>query len=140
MFAAMRAVVGIPHTSDILTHISTLPTAAERESAMESIRAIERDAMRSQKPQPGLLELVTYLELKQIPKAICTRNFEIPVEHFLDTFLQGHKFGPIITRNFTPPKPHPAGILHIAKSWGLEDGGQSLIMVREVTTSPSTSP
>jgi hypothetical protein len=27
------------------------------------------------------------------------------------------------------PKPDPAGILHIAKEWGLENGGKSLIMV-----------
>lgn len=28
-----------------------------------------------------------------------------------------------------PPKPDPAGILHIAEQWGLEDGGEGLIMV-----------
>lgn len=26
---------------------------------------------------------------------------------------------PVITREFRPPKPDPAGILHIARSWGL---------------------
>lgn len=30
-----------------------------------------------------------------------------------------HIFNPIITRDFRPPKPDPAGILHIASSWGL---------------------
>lgn len=29
-----------------------------------------------------------------------------------------------------PPKPDPAGILHIAKAWELDDEGDSLIMVR----------
>ncbi len=52
-----------------------------------------------------------------------------PVTHLLQTFLPGKTFAPIVTREFRPPKPDPAGILHIAKAWGLEDGGEGLIMV-----------
>ena len=59
-----------------------------------------------------------YLESKNLPKGICTRNFETPVNHLLGKFLAGNKFHPIVTRDFKPPKPDPAGILHIAKSWG----------------------
>jgi phosphoglycolate phosphatase-like HAD superfamily hydrolase len=129
MFANMRAAVGIPRTSDILDHIYALPTPEEQEAAMEKIRAIEREAMTSQMPQPGLLLLMTYLERKQIPKAICTRNFDAPVSHLLKKFLAGQKFFPIITRDFRPPKPDPAGILHIARELGLVDRGESLIMV-----------
>ena len=129
MFATMRAAVGIPRTSDILDHIYALPTPEEQEAAMEKIRAIEREAMTSQTPQPGLLLLMAYLERKQIPKAICTRNFDAPVSHLLEKFLAGQKFFPIITRDFRPPKPDPAGILHIARELGLDDRGESLIMV-----------
>jgi HAD superfamily hydrolase (TIGR01509 family) len=129
MFAAMRAAVGIPRTSDILDYIYALPTPSEQEAAMEKIRAIEREAMISQKPQPGLLPLMSYLEQKQIPKAICTRNFDAPVTHLLENFLPGQRFHPIITRDFRPPKPDPAGILHIAREMGLDDRGDSLIMV-----------
>lgn len=41
--------------------------------------------------------------------------------HLLRNHLPGHvnEFAPIITREFRPPKPSPAGVLHIAKSWGL---------------------
>ena len=66
---------------------------------------------------------MTYLESKNIPKGICTRNFETPVNHLLGKFLEGKKFEPIVTRDFRPPKPDPAGILHIAKSWGFVRGG-----------------
>jgi len=52
-----------------------------------------------------------------------------PVNYLISNFMQGHVFSPIITREFRPPKPDPAGILHISKSWGLEDGGERLIMV-----------
>lgn len=53
-----------------------------------------------------------------------------PVNHLLTRFLAGHRFHPIVTRDFRPPKPDPAGILHIAGEWGLgDDGGKGLIMV-----------
>ena len=75
-----------------------------------------------------------YLDNRSIPKAICTRNFDIPVQHLLDKFLADSKIDPVVTRGFEPPKPHPAGILHIAERWGLEDDmghpdGGAVIMV-----------
>jgi HAD superfamily hydrolase (TIGR01509 family) len=127
MFAEMRSRVGIPKTSDILDHIYALPSS-DQEQAMEKIRAVEREAMASQAPQPGLLPLMTYLASKSVPKGICTRNFDAPVSHLLEKFLPGEEFHPVVTRDFRPPKPDPAGILHIAKSWGLESG-ENLIMV-----------
>ncbi|KAG0645895.1 putative hydrolase [Hyphodiscus hymeniophilus] len=135
MFAEMRSALGITKSVDILDHIYSL-TPAQQPEAHEKIRAIERNAMSSQMPQPGLVSLMTYLESKDIPKGICTRNFETPVNHLLGKFLEGKKFEPIVTREFRPPKPHPAGILSIAKAWGLVkdekaeegDAGQ-LIMV-----------
>lgn len=44
-----------------------------------------------------------------------------PVTHLLTTHLPAHisAFAPIITRDFRPPKPSPAGILHIAHKWGV---------------------
>lgn len=62
-----------------------------------------------------------------LPKTICTRNFPIPVNHLLTNFLDGHEFGPLITREFKPPKPSPDGILHIAQNWGIDP--KYLIMV-----------
>ncbi|KAI0434452.1 HAD-like protein [Xylaria sp. FL1042] len=119
MFKQMRSVLGIPKTTDILTHISSLPTRASQEEAMDAIRAIEREAMASQVAQPGLRTLMSYLEDRGIRKAICTRNFEQPVTHLLARFLEGVSFAPIVTRDFRPPKPDPAGLLFIARSWGL---------------------
>jgi hypothetical protein len=45
--------------------------------------------------------------------------------------MPSHVFLPIITRD-TPnviPKPDPAGILHIAREWGLTNRAENLIMV-----------
>lgn len=127
MFVEMRSALSIPKGKDILAHVESLP-AAEQEPAMQKIRDIERTAMASQTPQPGLLELMKYLQSKSVPKGICTRNFDMPVNHLLGKFLAGQTFGPIVTRDFKPPKPDPAGILHIAKAWGFEDA-RDMIMV-----------
>lgn len=118
MFGQMRAALGITKGVDILDHIYALPTPEQQQEAMESIRNIERAAMASQEAQPGLAPLMDYLDARGVPKAICTRNFEQPVLHLLGKFLDGHVFEPIVTRDFRPPKPDPAGILHIARSWG----------------------
>lgn len=76
--------------------------------------------MSSQQPQPGLIELMRYLDARALPKGICTRNFDAPVNHLLTKFLSAVRpFHPIVTRDFRPPKPDPAGILHIARAWGL---------------------
>jgi phosphoglycolate phosphatase-like HAD superfamily hydrolase len=85
--------------------------------------------MASQQPQAGLVELMDYLDSRSVQKGICTRNFDAPVTHLLATFLPSSTFHPIVTREFRPPKPDPAGILHIAKEWMHEDGGRGLIMV-----------
>jgi len=118
MFAEMRTALGIPKSIDILNHIYSLP-ASHQPGAMAAIRAIESTAMKAQVPQPGLASLMTYLDDRGIPKGICTRNFDGPVAHLLGKFLAGSVFHPIVTREFRPPKPDPAGILHIAKAWGL---------------------
>ncbi|KAL8986498.1 MAG: hypothetical protein Q9205_000013 [Flavoplaca limonia] len=128
MFAQMRQALKIPKTTDILNHMHSLPQPAQDEAQI-AIRAIERAAMLQQEAQPGLDELITYLEGRGVRMGLCTRNFDAPVTHLLQTFLPGKTFFPIITREFRPPKPDPAGILHIAQDWKLEDGADSLIMV-----------
>ncbi|KAK1046550.1 hypothetical protein LTR12_009964 [Friedmanniomyces endolithicus] len=140
MFGQMRQAVGIPKEIDILDHIHSL-SSSQQEEAFAKIQAIERDAMAKQVPQPGLVTLMEFLDERGILKSICTRNFEqvlvlsskaqhseltitsAPVAHLLANHLPGHikPFTPIITRDFKPPKPSPAGILHIAHAWGITD-------------------
>lgn len=146
MFTAMRSVLGIPKSVDILEHIYSLPTPAEQESAMESIRAIERKSMAEQVAQPGLADLMQYLDARGVRKGICTRNFEQPVAHLLTKFLSGSVFHPVVTRDFRPPKPDPAGLLFIARSWGLvrrvrdPHDGQAVHDVVEQSSGPGSSP
>ncbi|KAK6534614.1 hypothetical protein TWF281_005921 [Arthrobotrys megalospora] len=138
MFAEMRRQLGITKKTDILDHVLSLPDTcpegvtegkSEQEVGFEKIRAVEREAMGQMQPQEGLVELMDYLDGRGIKKAICTRNFDAPVEYLITNFITGHTFHPIVTRDFKPPKPSPAGILHIARELGLEDGGAAVIMV-----------
>lgn len=122
MFSDMRAVLGITKATDILEHVESL-APDDQVKALEAIRAIERKAMAEQTPQPGLASLMDYLDSRGIRKAICTRNFDVPVQNLLNNFLEGSVFHPIVTRDFRPPKPDPAGILHIAGDWGLKNEG-----------------
>lgn len=135
MFGEMRSALGIPKSVDILDHVRSLSNEPDNASSENSqstpqsrakrlIEDIERNAMSSQKPQPGLVELMKYLEEKQIPKALCTRNFPAPVTHLIDTFLSELKVGfdIIITRDTEGvlPKPSPEGLWKIAQNWGLD--------------------
>ncbi|ODQ68422.1 HAD-like protein [Nadsonia fulvescens var. elongata DSM 6958] len=126
MFGQMRSALGLDKGIDLLTYVHSLPEK-EQEEAQEILRKIERKAMVEMIPQPGLNQLMDYLDVKGIPKAICTRNFPVPVDHLLTSFLPEHTIGPIITRDFMPTKPHPAGILHIAEQWGIS--AKNIIMV-----------
>ncbi|KAI9932824.1 hypothetical protein MW887_009076 [Aspergillus wentii] len=131
MFVKMRNAIGIDKNVDILHHIQRLATPEERLAAVEKIKAVEREAMLTQEPQPGLVDLMDYLHGRGLKRALCTRNIEAPVLHLLEKYIPTHEFLPIVTRE-TPnllPKPDPAGILHIASEWGLDNRGDSLIMV-----------
>lgn len=114
-----------PPSEETLSHTTMTPDPAPtspQARAVAKIRNIERTAMTSQRPQPGLGELMAYLSNRRIPKALCTRNFPAPVHHLLDNFLPGEVFEPIITRETEgiAPKPSPEGLWSIAQNWGLD--------------------
>ena len=72
-----RESLGILHKEiDILHHISSLPTPEQQLEAADKIKTIEREAMQTQEPQPGLVELMDYLHERGVKRALCTRNFE----------------------------------------------------------------
>lgn len=65
----------IAPTADILEHLLSLPEPKQSDS-FAAIREIETAAMLQQEPQPGLMELIEYLENQSMKMALCTRNFE----------------------------------------------------------------
>jgi hypothetical protein len=87
-----RSVLGISPKTDILGHISSLP-AEERPAAHATVCAIESTAMMRQEPQPGLGELMEYLEKRGVRKGICTRNFEYVRPNSFSSFRSLPLFG-----------------------------------------------
>lgn len=143
MFKQMRDALDISKPTDILTHIASLPEP-QQTHAKDQIKQIERTAMTSQRPQPGLREMVEHFTRKLGPGdqaetasasasgsesessgvrlALCTRNFELPVRHLLDTFLsptQAARFWPVVTRETEgiAPKPSAEGIWACVHTW-----------------------
>lgn len=84
-----RSALGIDKSIDILHHIRDLPTPEARLAAADKIKAIEREAMISQQPQPGLVQLMDYLQARGVRRALCTRNFEYGSPTFLTSMMKG---------------------------------------------------
>lgn len=126
----MRDALGIDKSVDVLDYVHSLPEK-EQEEAHVKLQQIERTAMVDMEATPGVNELLKFIDSYEpaIPRAILTRNFPIPVKHLVDNVLGGHakEFTPIITREFKPPKPSPAGIFEIAKQWNIKP--ENLVMV-----------
>ena len=134
MFAEMRAALGITKPTDILEHINSLSadndqnSSSPRSRAQDAIKHIEREAMRHQRPQPGLNELITRLARWDVRLALCTRNFEAPVRHLLDSFVSEEgraQFRPLITRETDGirAKPSPEGIWACVQFWDRGNSG-----------------
>lgn len=134
MFGEMRSQLGVPKGVDILVHLESLPTAEDKKIAELKLRMIEERAMNEQEPTKGLVNLFTKLNEYGVNTSICTRNVPKPVTQFCKKFLNYDPFdlndktiidskriitGPVITREFKPPKPSPKGLLHIISTWGL---------------------
>ncbi|KAF5869830.1 putative had superfamily protein [Botrytis fragariae] len=113
MFGQMRSALGIDKSIDILDHIYSLPVS-DQEAAHEKIRAIEREAM---PPNPLHLPLHPYSHPPSRNPHPQPSTPRPPSPHNPPPQTP---FSPIITREFRPPKPHPAGILHIAKEWNVD--------------------
>ncbi|KAI8927411.1 HAD-like domain-containing protein [Entophlyctis helioformis] len=124
-FLEMKRRLRFQPTDDIVAKLNTL-SGPERTDADRIIREMEDEALANTKLQPGLHELMAFLETRSVPKAILTRNALPSVDHVLQNHLS-YVFHPIVTRSFIPAKPHPDPLLHIASQWGLP--ASQLIMV-----------
>ncbi len=115
-FALMRARLGIPE-GDMLAAIRSWPPDKQA-WAFAEVEALEEEASRQLKLQPGAEALMQALDRRGLPKAILTRNTEKSVLH-LQRFLHS-RFSVIVTRDFPTCKPDPAPALHICREWKLD--------------------
>lgn len=119
----MRARALIPPGSDILHHVSTL-VGQDREHALAAIAQVEAEGRDRTRLNDGCVPLLQALHSLKVPMAILTRNNQDALEWMLQKFALTQFFPPNlrISRDFPfRPKPHPDGLLHIAKTCGILD-------------------
>jgi len=133
-FKKLRQLLGISDGTDILSHVAGL-SDGQKETAMTIVEKFEEEGREKLQIQPGLAELFQFLrETTGLNLGLLTRNSAEAVDHFLSKCnhlgifaKQDDPFSTILTRDFTPVKPDPAPLLHIAKQWKTE--ASRLLMV-----------
>lgn len=117
-FAYIRQELAIPDDADILEHLDTLPhTEAKRHH--ERLEQIERELAERAAAAPGLLELLGRLEQAGARLGILTRNSREIALLTLEAIGARHYFAAahVVGRGEAPPKPDPAGLLHLLGQW-----------------------
>lgn len=144
----MRERTGVPPGGDIIGHIESYEPS-KRDAAFKVVRGgatkfrtaptthplpaqvheMEVAGVEATRVQDGFVEVVQWLVDQGIPCALLTRNSATCVEIVLSKLPQATAAAlkPALGREFTPPKPAPDALLHIASSLGVPSSG--LIMV-----------
>lgn len=115
-FEKLRFELDIKPNAPILEEIQTW-SIEKQQWAHSIINAHELSGAEISELYPGVRDFLQLLTVAQIPSAIFTRNSKMATE----LTLNKHSliFKEVITRNDAPPKPHPAGLLQIAKNFRL---------------------
>jgi HAD superfamily hydrolase (TIGR01549 family) len=120
-FAFIRRELAIPDGSDILGHLDTL---LPDEAALRHRRLydIEHDLACHAEAALGALDLLALLESLSVQMGILTRNSREIALLTLQTIgaQQYFDYNHVLGRDEVPPKPDPAGILHLIEHWGTE--------------------
>ncbi|MCB1755737.1 MAG: HAD family hydrolase [Gammaproteobacteria bacterium] len=117
-FDHMREQLGLPPDKAILESISARP-AHEQAGLLERLYTLEIDYAKNARPQPGADTLLKALADRGYSLGILTRNstelasITLAACNLLDYFQTDN----ILGREFGPPKPDPAGIEHLLKTW-----------------------
>jgi len=127
-FAAIRAALAIPPEADILHHLAALPkseAASKRKWLLEHEQALALAA----RAAPGAVALVRELQQRGCRLGILTRNSRELALLSLQAIGLADCFAAVdvIGRDELPPKPDPAGLLHLAEKWQVSP--QDLVMV-----------
>jgi HAD superfamily hydrolase (TIGR01509 family) len=120
-FAYIRRELAIPDGADILGHLKTLPPehAAVHHRRLDDI---ERHLAGHAVAAPGVLQLLDLLAGVGVRLGLLTRNSREIALLTLETIGASRYFDVhhVLGRDEAPPKPDPAGILHLLDLWGVE--------------------
>jgi phosphoglycolate phosphatase-like HAD superfamily hydrolase len=141
-------------TSDILTEIDTWEPA-RRERAEAIIHEMETEALVGMRVMPHASSLGAFLDERDVPRGLVTRNVSASVDHFHAEHWGrpefGHErsskqgderrstsvsssgslglkpFSPALARDFRPFKPAPDALLHICAAWGVPPSACAMV-------------
>ena len=127
-FPAIKKALGCPLDQLILEFIESQPPD-QQAGLMEILEEREAAAAQASLPNRGAEKCVCTLRNRQIPVGILTRNRLTSVKKALEKFKKVtiDDFDTIVTREFSLPKPHPAGVIKAADQMGLSP--EELLMV-----------
>lgn len=133
-FKRMRERIGAPHGIDILEHVASSPNSAALE---EIVREEEELGMQRLKLMPDCDRAFEYLLSRGMHRALLTRNNDDAMRRTVELLqseltkakaetamdklgsAQQQIFHHMLSRSFTPAKPHPAPLLHLCGQWGI---------------------
>ena len=131
-FALMYERVGCV-TNDILTEIDTWDPA-KKARAEAIIQEMETEALVGMRVMPHASRLGAFLDERNVPRGLVTRNVAASVDHFHanhwgkpetsatnapnETRGALKPFSPALARDFRPCKPAPDALLFICAAWG----------------------
>jgi len=119
-FRAIKEEMGCPQDVPILEFIESRPRPQQRR-LHEILERHEIEAAKKSVPNKGAERFLHVLLKKGYKLGIITRNRNHSVEIVLKKFngIRKEDFSVIITRENSPPKPHPYGVEMAAKKMGL---------------------
>jgi HAD superfamily hydrolase (TIGR01509 family) len=115
-FDKMRREMELPERQPILEAIGHLPEP-RRGQCRAILERHESEGAERATLMPGVAELMEALTLRNIRRAVLTRNARLPTLRTLERL--GLTFDTVVAREDAPPKPDPTGIWKICESWGL---------------------
>ena len=135
-FKGLTDKLGIDSSVDILEYASRHPPDRQ-DHIYKMIADWEAEGIANMKLRPYLHQLLYFLKEEQLNVALLTRNNRTSVDAFINKFIaddtkgvfkqESDIFSLVLTRDFTPVKPHPAPVNHICSKWDISE--ESVILV-----------
>lgn len=119
-FGEIRNAIGVRDRSQPIFEQIMEMEAPKKLRALQILEQMEMLAAEKSEANPGLDQLIDFLERSSIQKSIYTRNSKKALDLTLGKIGLSGKFSPLVTRDHKLKlKPDPEMIHHILRSWGL---------------------
>jgi len=116
-YPAIKRDLGLPANIAILEALAEIPAGPEKDVMLAKLRVHERRGAECATLFPGVVEMLAFLDERAVPTAVLTRNSRESTGIVLERLRL--RFSKVLSREDAPPKPDPAGLLHIAEVWNL---------------------